>query len=118
MYEGFLENDRAKIDQFINDDCTVWDSSERNLAVGLAGLNEVRARRPADDSAGIVSGIDAYEPVIDVYGDVAVARHYLKVSFEGSSSKPSIEIRNTGIWRKFPEGWQIIHNHEDALDQE
>lgn len=114
MYEGFMEGDRPKIDQFINEDCTVWDSTERDMAFGLSGLNAVRARRPQAVSGPKDEKIDAYDPVIDVFGDFAIARHYLKVSFINSGA-PSIEIRNTGIWRKFPQGWQLIHNHEDEL---
>ena len=114
MYQGFIEKDRPKIDKFIHEDCTVWDSSERDLAFGLKGLNEIRGRRPNDPSAPQVEKIDATDPVIDVYGDFAVARHYLKVIYKNNSS-PSREVRNTGIWRKFPQGWQLIHNHEDEL---
>jgi ketosteroid isomerase-like protein len=114
MYEGFIEKDRPKIDQFINEDCTVWDSSERDLAFGLKGLNEVRARRPQDDSAPKVEKIDATDPVINIYGDFAVARHYLKVIYQSNSS-PTREVRNTGVWKKFDKGWQLVHNHEDEL---
>ncbi|CAB4817860.1 MAG: DUF4440 domain-containing protein [Actinobacteria bacterium] len=114
MYEGFTEKNRPKIDKFIHEDCTVWDSSERDMAFGLKGLNEVRGRRPNDPTAPQVARIDAADPVIDIYGDFAVARHYLKVVYIDNAS-PTREIRNTGIWRKFPQGWQIIHNHEDEL---
>jgi hypothetical protein len=114
MYEGFMEKDRPKIDQFINEDCTVWDSSERDLAFGLSGLNEVRARRPEGDSGPQVEKIDAYDPVINVFEDFAVVRHYLRVTYK-NDELPSREIRNTGVWRKFPQGWQIIHGHEDEL---
>jgi len=76
MYEGFIEKNRPKIDQFIHEDCTVWDSHERNLAFGLKGLNEVRARRPQDGSGPKAERIDATEPEITIYGDMAVARHY------------------------------------------
>lgn len=114
MYEGFTEKNRPKIDQFINEDCTVWDSSERDMAFGLKGLNEVRGRRPNDTNAPQVEKIDASDPVIDIYGDFAVARHYLKVVYKNNSS-PTREVRNTGVWRKFPQGWQLIHNHEDEL---
>lgn len=51
MYQGFIEKDRPKIDVFINEDCTVWDSTERDMAFGIKGLNEVRGRRPNDPSA-------------------------------------------------------------------
>lgn len=114
MYEGFIEKDRPKIDQFINEDCTVWDSSERDMAFGIKGLNEVRGRRPNDPSAPRPLKIDATDPVIDIHGDLAIARHYLKVSYENNAS-PTREIRNTGIWKRFPQGWQLIHNHEDEL---
>jgi ketosteroid isomerase-like protein len=79
----------------------------------MKGLNEVRARRPKDDSGPKVIRIDANEPVIDVFGDFAICRHYLVVNFDGNL--PPQEVRNTGIWRKFPDGWFIIHNHEDEL---
>ena len=114
MYEGFIEKDRPKIDKFINEDCTVWDSSERNMAFGIKGLNEVRSRRPNDPTAPQALRLDATDPVIDIYRDFAVVRHYLKVVYVNDSS-PAREIRNTGIWHKFPQGWQLIHNHEDEL---
>lgn len=114
MYEGFIEKNRPKIDQFIHEDCTVWDSSERDLAFGLKGLNEVRARRPQDPSAPQVERIDASDPVITIYGDMAVARHYLKVVYLNNAS-PTREVRNTGVWKKFDTGWQLVHNHEDEL---
>ena len=114
MYEGFIEKNRPKIDQFIHEDCTVWDSSERDLAFGLKGLNEVRARRPQDPSAPQVDRIDASDPVITIYGDMAVARHYLKVVYVNNAS-PTREVRNTGVWKKFEKGWQLVHNHEDEL---
>jgi hypothetical protein len=114
MYEGFIEKNRPKIDQFIQEDCTVWDSSERDLAFGLKGLNEVRARRPQDPSAPQVERIDASDPVITIYGDMAVARHYLKVVYVNNAS-PTREVRNTGVWKKFEKGWQLVHNHEDEL---
>jgi ketosteroid isomerase-like protein len=114
MYEGFIEKNRPKIDQFIHEDCTVWDSSERDLAFGLKGLNEIRARRPQDPSAPQVERIDATDPVITIYGDMAVARHYLKVVYVNNAS-PTREVRNTGVWKKFDQGWQLVHNHEDEL---
>ena len=114
MYEGFIEKDRPKIDQFIHEDCTMWDSSERDLGFGLADLNKIRARRPNDPSAPKPLRIDATDPVITIYGDIAVARHYLKV-FYVNDSAPTREVRNTGVWKKFPQGWQLIHNHEDEL---
>ena len=113
MYAGFISQDRERIDQYIHKDVTLWDSTERNLAFGMKGLNGVRARRPKEDNGPKVTRIDAIEPVIDIYGDFAICRHYLIVNFD--QGQPPQEVRNTGIWRSFPEGWRIIHNHEDEL---
>ena len=84
------------------------------MAFGIKGLNEVRGRRPTDPNAPQVERIDATDPVISIHGDFAIARHYFKVVYKNGSS-PTREVRNTGIWQKFPVGWQIIHNHEDEL---
>ena len=115
MYAGFTSGDRERIDQYIAEDVTLWDSSERDLAFGKKGLNEVRARRPKDDLAPKVTKLDSYSPVIDIFGDLAICRHYLRVTFDTGLQSP--EIRNTAVWKKFPQGWQIIHNHEDELPQ-
>jgi hypothetical protein len=84
------------------------------MAFGIKGLNEVRARRPQDPSAPQVERIDATDPVITIYDDMAVARHYFKVVYANNAS-PTREVRNTGVWKKFDKGWQLVHNHEDEL---
>jgi ketosteroid isomerase-like protein len=113
MLDGFLEGDRPKIDRYIHEDCTFWDSSEPKLGFGLKDLNAIRDRRPKVDTGPKVVKIDAIEPIIDVYDDFAVCRHILHVRH--SDSRPTEVIRNTAVWRKFPEGWFLIHNHEDEL---
>lgn len=114
MYEGFLAGDRARIDQHIADEATIWDSEEPDLAVGKHALNEIRARRPADDTAPKVADLVASDPVIDVWGDVGLCRHLLRVRFVDDAS-PVQRVRNTGVWRRIAGRWQIVHNHEDVL---
>lgn len=111
MLDGFLAGEPR--DQYIHEDCTIWDSDETELSLGLAGLNAIRARRPAPADRPKVTEIESLNPVIDVYGDFAVCRHWLVVHF-ADGRKPE-HIRNTGVWRKFPQGWQLIHNHEDDV---
>lgn len=113
MLSGFLEGDRPKIDQFLHEDATFWDSIEVPLCIGMKGLNEVRARRPKDGTGQKVTSIVPHTPVIDVYEDFAICRHYVNVDF--SDTRTTEVIRNTAVWKKFSNGWFLIHNHEDVI---
>jgi ketosteroid isomerase-like protein len=109
IYAAFLSGDRAAIDAHIADDATIWDSAYQPLIRGKAELDSLRDARPADPQP---VDLRAGEPVIDVYGDVAVARHLLTVVFDG---RPDERIRNTGVWHKRDGRWVVVHNHEDVL---
>lgn len=113
MYAGFLAKDRARIDQHIHEDATVWDSEEPDLAVGKAELDAIRERRPTDPTSPVVVDLQASSPVIDVWGDTAVCRHLLDVTFAGDV--PPQHVRNTGVWRRVDGRWVVVHNHEDVL---
>ena len=113
MYRGFETKDRARIDRHIHPDCTIWDSEHEELVRGLDGLNAVRAARPVGDNEVKVASLEASNPVIDVWGDVAVLRHMLVVRFVDTI--PDERIRNTGVWRRTAQGWLVAHNHEDVL---
>jgi ketosteroid isomerase-like protein len=110
IYAAFLSGDRAAIDAHIADDATIWDSAYQPLVHGKAELETLRDARDPDDPQPV--DLRASDPVIDVYGDVAVARHLLTVVFDG---QPEERIRNTGVWQKRDGRWQVVHNHEDVL---
>lgn len=112
MYAGFEEGNRARTDQHIHPSCTIWDSGHWDMVVGLDGLNAVRAARPTGNDQPVVVSLTAIDPMIEVIGDIAIARHRAVVVYEGDV--PDKHIRNTGIWRRFPEGWKLIHNHEQT----
>lgn len=113
MYDHYLNADRPAADSFIHDDCTMWDSENPRLHRGLAALNEIRNARPEGGGPEGVSELAAVLPVIDVWGDVAVAKHILIVEFVDGS--PTEQIRNTGVWRRVDGRWMMFHNHEDVL---
>ena len=118
IYDGFLAGDRARIDAHLHPDATFWDSDEAELIQGQAALQAARDRRPAADaSSGVagpaVVGLDAADPVIDVWGDVALARHWLTVRF-ADGSVPSLDVRVSAVWRWVDGDWLAVHNHEDV----
>jgi ketosteroid isomerase-like protein len=113
IYSGYLAGDRDAVDRHIAPDATIWDSASAPLIRGRAELNAVRDARPADGPRP--SRLDAVDPVIDVFGDVALVRHLLVVTFSPESGEPDQRIRNTSVWRKIDGRWLCVHNHEDVV---
>ena len=109
IYAGFLAGDRAAIDANISPDATVWDSAHEPLLRGKADLDAVRNERPPDGPTP--TDLEAVDPVIDVFGDIALVRHVLLVHLPGSTER----IRNTSVWRRLDGRWRCIHNHEDVV---
>jgi ketosteroid isomerase-like protein len=114
MYDAYMASDRARADSFIADDVTLWDTEHEPLVHGLSGLNQLRDSRPAG-SVAAVAGIDVTtEPVIDVFGDIAVVRHTFTVRFTDPGASDE-RVRNTGVWQRRNGRWLMVHNHEDVL---
>ena len=113
IYGGFLAADRPRIDSHLHPDGTFWDSEEAELIRGKEQLDAARDRRPAADDGPSVVALDAADPVIDVWGDTAVARHWLTVRFTGDVVAPQY-VRVTGVWRLIDGRWLAVHNHEDV----
>lgn len=116
MLDSFLAGDRQSADDFIHESVTLWDSVQPKLIIGLSGLNALRDARPASAGPTVVKEILTENPVIDIYGDIAIVRYELIVHFNNGA--PDENIRNSAVWRRFPEGWLVIHNHEDVLPAE
>jgi ketosteroid isomerase-like protein len=113
LYAGFLAGDRGAVDANIAQDATIWDSAHKPLIRGRAELDAVRDARPA--SSPRPAALDARDPVVDVFGDVALVRHVLVVSFAPESGAREERIRNTSVWRKMDGRWLCVHNHEDVV---
>lgn len=115
IYDGFLTGDRGRIDAHLHPDATFWDSAEAELIQGRAALDAARDRRPApeDPTSPAVVALDAADPVIDVWGDVALARHWVTVRFADDAAAPQ-DVRVTTVWRWLDGRWRAAHNHEDV----
>lgn len=110
MYEAYDAGDRAGIDALLTTDATIWDSVEPALIVSRQQLDKVRDARPTDGP--LETGLRAYDEVIDVWGDTALARYLLRVDFE--EGEPEI-VRTTTVLRRSSAGWHIVHVHENTL---
>ena len=110
IYAAFLAGGRTAIDARISPDATMWDAFHEPLIRGRDELDAVRDARPAD--GGQPADLRAHDPVIDVFGDVALVRHLLTVVYPDGREQ---RLRNTGVWRRSDDGWLCVHNHEDLL---
>ena len=108
IYAGFLAGDRARIDRHIDPSATIWDAFEPDQIRGKGELDELRDRRPPGAPP---SAIEASDPVIDIWGDIALVRHLLSVVEDGRTTR----VRNTSVWRRQDGEWLCVHNHEDVL---
>jgi ketosteroid isomerase-like protein len=113
IYRGFLAGDRDAIDRRLAKDVTIWDSAHEPLVRGKQALDAVRDARPAEGPSP--TRLDATEPVIDVFGDIALVRHVLAVEFGPDTGVASGRIRNTSVWRRIDGAWLCVHNHEDLI---
>jgi ketosteroid isomerase-like protein len=113
IYAGFLAGDRAAVDAQISPVATIWDSAHEPLIRGRGEMDAVRDARPR--GGPMPAELQAIEPVIDVFGDIALVRHVLVVTFPPDTDLPEQRIRNTSVWRKTDGRWLCIHNHEDVV---
>ncbi|MEU6660186.1 DUF4440 domain-containing protein [Streptomyces sp. NPDC046821] len=117
MYEAYAIGDRAQVDARLDPEATIWDPADENLLLGKPDLDRVRSERPADGP--VTRSPRPFDPVVDVFGDTAVLRYWLRVAFEpgpdGAPLRPEL-IRNTAVLHRDPEGgrWLIVHLHEDV----
>ncbi|GAA2781215.1 DUF4440 domain-containing protein [Kitasatospora sp. CM 4170] len=118
MYEAYAAGDRSRIDSCLDPEATVWDSGTAELLFGKPDLDRVREARPAADEGPVETGLEPFGQVVDVFGDTAVLRFWLRVDFApepGAGELCPELVRNTAVLRR-DEGaaWRIVHLHEDV----
>ncbi|RSS58603.1 DUF4440 domain-containing protein [Streptomyces sp. WAC01280] len=118
MYEAYSAGDRARIDACLDPEATVWDSASAGLLFGKPDLDRVRDERPTGGEGPVETGLEPYRQVVDVFGDIAVLRFWLRVEFAPDPSAGELcpeLVRNTAVLRRGVEaGWRIVHLHEDV----
>ncbi|MEV7010863.1 nuclear transport factor 2 family protein [Streptosporangium sp. NPDC051022] len=110
MYDAYRRGDRAGIDRLLHPEATIWDSAEPVLITSREQLEKVRDARPADGPGE--TGVRAYDEVVDVWQDAALARYLLRVDF--AEGEPEI-VRTTAVLRLVEGEWLIVHVHENTL---
>jgi ketosteroid isomerase-like protein len=115
IYTAFLSGDRGRIDLHIHRDATIWDAVTERIARGLAELDAIRATRPVGAAQPVTTRVEVDDPIIDVSGELAVARHVLRVEQHGPGGGECELMRVSQGWRRIDGVWHIIHSHEDLF---
>ncbi|MEU4578590.1 nuclear transport factor 2 family protein [Nonomuraea sp. ATR24] len=110
MYAAYTRGDRAGIDRLLHPEATIFDSAAPDLITSRQQLDKVRDARPADGPGE--TGLHAYDEVVDVWGDTALARYLLRVDY--ASGEHEI-VRTTSVLRLVEGSWLIVHVHENTI---
>ena len=115
VYKAHRAGSRAAVDAFMHPDATIWDSDAPQLLHGKADLDRVRNTRPVTSADQAETVLTPHDQVIDVFGDLALARYWLRVELP---SKTVHLVRNTALLARAHDNetdrWLFIHLHEDV----
>ncbi len=111
MFRKFADHDPEGVEAALHENCTVWDLFVPDLIVG----REQRRRFHADDQAQAQArgplDWSIEPPMIDVWGDTAIARYVLRFRYEPPNAVSGV-VRITSVLRREESGWLIVHHHE------
>ena len=115
VFDAYQQFDPALVDRCDAPECTIWDLFEPQLVHGgSAGRAEFRKKDMADSKQRGPLRIDIEEPVIDVWGDFAVARYYLDYESEPPGALRG-RVRITTVARRIDGEWRRVHHHEGQV---
>lgn len=116
IYGGFLAGDPGRVDRRIAKEATIWDWETERLPKNHAEFDKVRAARPKGDDVPVAIALTTDDPVITVFGDLALCRHLVTGTYRmPDGSLDAKVIRCTLLWQKRDGDWWILHSHEDVI---
>ena len=115
IFDSYLQFDPELLDQCDAPECTIWDLFEPDLVCGgSAGRAEFRKKDMSDSQKRGPLSIQIEDPLVDVWGDFAVARYYLSYRFEPPGALEG-RVRITTVARRIDGEWRRVHHHEGPV---
>ncbi len=111
VYESFAAHQSGEIDSVMHDDATVWDVFTPQLIRGRAERDRFHAADQAQMQARGPLSWELETPLIDHWGDTAIARYYLDFAYAPPNAT-SGRVRITDVLRRCDGKWKIVHHHE------
>jgi ketosteroid isomerase-like protein len=111
MFQKFADHDPEGVEAALHENCTVWDLFVPELIVGREQRRKFHAADQAQAQARGPLDWSIEPPLIDVWGDTAIARYVLRFSYQPPNAVSGV-VRITSVLRRQETGWLIVHHHE------
>lgn len=119
IYAAFLVGDAKRVDRRIAPEATIWDWETERIPKSHAEFDKVRARRPKGDHVPTPISMTTDDPVITIFGDLALCRHLVTCTYrQPDGSLIGRTLRCTLQWQRKSGEWWIIHSHEDIIREQ
>jgi len=115
IFDSYLKFDPALLEQCDAPECTIWDLFEPDLVRGGPKARaEFRKKDMTESQQRGPLTIDIEEPVVDIWGDFAVARYYLDYEFQPPGALKG-RVRITTVARRIDGEWRRVHHQEGQV---
>ena len=114
IFDAFINHVPEGGESHMHPDATIWDLFQPQLVVGPAERAKYRASDQAQMQARGKLTLTMDEPLVDSWGDAAIARYYMHFEYQPPNAIKG-HIRITDMFRKVNERWLIVHHHEGMV---
>jgi ketosteroid isomerase-like protein len=115
IFSSYQQFDPELLDQCDAPECTIWDLFEPDLVRGgSVARAEFRKKDMSDSRQRGPLSINIETPIVDVWGDFAVARYYLDYEFKPPGALKG-RVRITTVARRIDGKWRRVHHHEGVV---
>ncbi|MFL2770047.1 MAG: YybH family protein [Rhodospirillaceae bacterium] len=114
IFDAFARHEIGGIEDHMDPDATVWDVFTPHLIRGTAERNKFHADDQEQMQARGKLTLSVDDPVVDVWGDTALARYYLTYKYEPPNPMEG-HVRISNVFIKKGGQWKIVHHHEGMV---
>lgn len=114
VFRAFEDHNPDGIETYMHPDVTVWDVFTPQLIMGQKERDKFHQDDQAQMQARGPLTLRIDEPVVDAWGDAAIARYYLEYDYQPPNAT-SGRVRITDVFRKVDGKWLIVHHHEGLV---
>lgn len=114
IFESFTEHRPEDIAARTHKDYTVWDVFVPELIQGREEQARYRERDQQQSQARGPLSLNVETPVINVWGDFAIARYYLNFDYQ-PPFPTSGRVRITTVLLREEGMWKTVHHHEGIV---
>ena len=114
IFDAFERADASHSETVMTPETTIWDVFQPQLIKGPAERNKFRQVDQAQMQARGKLKLTYDPPVVDAWGDAAIARYYLNFEYQPPNAIKG-QVRITDVFRKVNGQWKIVHHHEGIV---